>query len=116
MSETLGKGSLRSSNRKYSLTPEGKYVVSISANPKAPDYFGSVRIVVNGEEVELTLSGWIRDGQQKGEKYLSLAVEYGRNETKRLALLEGSKEVPAEFEEDSFPTPIADDSDDPLPF
>lgn len=116
MNESIGKGSLSRSKLKYTLTPEGKYVFNKDANPKAPDYFGSIHINVDGADVELRLSGWIRDGKAKGEKFLSLAVEYGKNESNRLALKGAEQQPDIPTAEDDFSLADTDDGDDPLPF
>ncbi len=50
-------------------------------NPKRPDYRGLGEITVDGREVPVRLSGWIRK-DKKGDAYISMALELDERQTK----------------------------------
>lgn len=95
----IASGSLNRSTFKYGKNPEtGRWELKPGANPKAADYFGSLKIDVghpNGPIV-LDLSAWIhtkKDGS--GDKFLSISAKYGKNESRTLAVNAPLPTIPA---------------------
>lgn len=78
--EQAGRGKLSRNSKKW-----GEGGMLPGANPKAPDYAGSVRLQVNGQEVLLYLSGWARKSDD-GRAFISFVVEYPHNSSTRLAV------------------------------
>ena len=108
--EQAGRGKLSRNPKKW-----GAGGMLPDANPKAPDYAGSIRLQVNGQEVLLYLSGWARKSDD-GRAFISFVVEYPHNSSTRLAVAgaetAGDDALPT-FTATQPPTP---DDDDPLPF
>lgn len=96
--DSLGKGTLNRSTKKYEYFPEiGKFASKYDANPKAPDYFGRLTLTIDGVEVKVNLSGWVRRGKEGKPGFLSISAEYDKQETHRLAI-RGEQAEPAKHD------------------
>ena len=110
--DSLGKGTLSRSTKKYDYFPEtGKYAFRKDANPKAPDYLGRLTLAIDGVEVKVSLSGWVRRGQEGKPGFLSISAEYDKHETHRLTI-HGKQAEPAKHDTQED----AQQFDEDLPF
>lgn len=114
MNESLGKGSISRNNYKYDYNPEtGKYTFKEGSNPKGPDYAGSVTLALQNGQIKLRLTGWVRRAQDGKPPFLSIALEYPRDEQRRIDLVVSKSQAnscnpPQEEEANAF--------DEALPF
>lgn len=114
MNESLGKGSISRNTYKYDYNPEtGKYAFKSDANPKGPDYAGSITLTLPTGQIKLRLTGWVRRAQDGKPPFLSVALEYSRDEQRRLDL-----GIPKSQANACNPPPqeAAKDFDEDLPF
>lgn len=109
-SEQAGRGKLSRNQRKY-----GAGGMLPGANPKAPDYTGSIRLQVDGQEVLLYLSGWARKTDD-GSSFISFVVEYPHSVSTRIAIA-GKTAGGTDDGLPTFPaTQSVEEDNDPLPF
>ena len=117
----LGRFMLMRSEFKYDFDPATKkYTRKQEANPKAPDYFGSILLdlVPGAPPVVLRISGWVRKSDKEkdeGRCYLSGEIKYEKTEERRIDIKAESAPLPTiPPPSEVAATPQQDDED--LPF
>ena len=101
----LGRFMLMRSEFKYDFDPATKkYTRKQGANPKAPDYFGSILLdlVPGAPPVVLRISGWVRKSDKEkdeGRCYLSGEIKYDKTEERRIDIKGLPEEAPPADEE-----------------
>lgn len=110
MSEKIGDGILGRNKNKYEIR-DGKWA-TIAGKEKHPDYTGRQTLTVAGGEVTLYVSAWIRKSSKDGKPFMSLSIEYGQDESRRLTIAQPQRGTmpPAPPETD------AEVGDEELPF
>lgn len=118
----VARFTMRRSEFKYDYHPDTKkYTLKPNANPKAPDYFGtlSLAIVPGADPVKLRLSGWVvksdpKSGKEEDVRFvLSGSADYHKDETRRLDI-KARDAFPATPQQPEQQEPQEDMSD--LPF
>lgn len=110
MSEKIGDGILGRNKNKYEIR-DGKWAV-LPGKDKHPDYTGKQTLAVAGGEVTLYVSAWIRKSSKDGKPFMSLSLEYGQDESRRLTISQPQRGTmpPAP------PDELSDVGDEELPF
>lgn len=117
----VARFSLMRSEFKYTWHPETKrYTKRADANPKSPDYFGTISLdlVPGAPPVKLRVSGWVspcKGDNAEGRMCLSGSIDYHKDEQRRLDI-KAEGQMPVVPPPSEVPQPAAEQDDSDLPF